>query len=184
MFFVTTVEDVAADGGWFPAIGGVDSRGGHKERLGEDGRLVRMPWAQNNYTPRPSPALFPEWLHYSIMLHKRLYDAGFARCRQFFRGCFTLFTSTKVFVWLMTIDQQVGCVAGRGSVVDYARAWLGAGNGGVSTQNTRGHSHCGQPLRSDYTKPAAAEFPHIRSSLQTAFTLKETLAKVTFGELE
>ena len=66
---------------------------------------------------------------------------------------------------LCLVDEQVGCVAGRGPVVDYARAWLGAGNGGVSTQNTRGHSR-GQ-RRSDYTKPAA-EFPHIRSSLQTA----------------
>ena len=89
------------------------------------------------------------------------------------KRCFTLFTDTKVFVWLRSRS------AGEVSVVDYARRWLGAGNGDGLAGSVR-RTRAVKPADSagdQITQNPKPEFPHIRSSLQS---LKETLTKVTF----
>ena len=105
-------------------------------------------------------SLFSELLYYSIS-RKRLYDAASARPSASLPGRFTLFTSTRLFVLLMTRYNLAGGVG-----VDYARWWLGAWNGGRGqyAEHARSQARTGA-IR--LHKPAL-QFPHIRSSLQTA----------------
>ena len=162
---------MAAVKGWFPVI-----QGGSQGCSGAPGR--RPPTERHCLCPGHiitilHPGLFTEF--FTRVLHKRGYmTPSVPGSSRVVKLCFTLFTGTKVFVWLRSRS-----VAGEVSVVDYARRWLGAGNGDGLAGSVR-RTRAVKPADSagdQITQNPKPEFPHIRSSLQS---LKETLAKVTF----
>lgn len=145
---------MAPDRGWFP----VQGVGEYREVVSsgwettDDGTAAAadLPWAQNNYTPHSAPprALFPELLD----CIKGFYEANCSQCGRFFLGRFTLFTGTKVFVWLMSRsaaspgEVQWWTTHGHGSGLGMAgsvrrtRAVTAADSGDQITQNPRPNS--------------------------------------------
>ena len=99
-------------------------------------------------TPPPPRALFPELLD----CIKGFYEANCSQCGRFFLGRFTLFTGTKVFVWLMSRsaaspgEVQWWTTHGHGSGLGMAgsvrrtRAVTAADSGDQITQNPRPNS--------------------------------------------